>query len=542
MSNKFSVSNIQSLCKEVKKSKYKGDAADIEGYKAYLGKLYYKELLTVETVKAQYDKLQLTFSAGDAQKKEELAPRIALLKSALEALRSGGIDIDEQDKKSELKAVTAVSLVMIKNNPRYSGLSAEAQVLKLDENVFYAFTYDEIMSACGTDNSSSITYDAEFITELCKLFAKNDAAYMSVISNITDLAGAYDATEHYYSRVKVKLSEYRERERIKRRQNQANDDELLNEIETKLFARMDSCRDAKLKLAMLLAVYNPECIVYLCKDRDVKSLDKVTIEDGASFVRALEGSAKYGMTARIIKSIAPYVNVELKTGTGEAQDHSADIAEILAQREEAKKQASELQKAEDLKRLKDALVHFENVEKYKSEAEKYSYNAPPKAEFGCGTFAIAIVIGGAAGLALCLALVYILAKIVDGAGPDSVPYKLMDALMSTGSNMEDSLKILLGIFILAGILIVMMISASKIDKQNKKIQEIQKNRDEMRAQAQLEAQMQFNIGKRKVESILPENMRKADTIKELINILEYNRAGSLGEAMNIIYAKKNSYY
>ena len=537
MSRMFSVSDIQSLCKEVKKGKYKGDAADLDGYKAYLGKLYYKELLSAEAVKAQYDKLQLTFTAGDAQKKEELTPRIALLKSALEALQSGGIDIDGQDKKSELKALTAVSLVMIKNNPRYSGLSAEAQVLKLDENAFYAFTFDEIMAACGTDNSSSITYDAEFIVDLCKLFAKNDAAYMSVISNITDLAGAYDATEQYYSRVKAKLSEYRERERVKRRQNQTNDDELLNEIETKLFARMDSGRDQRLKLSMLLAVYNPECVAYLCKNRDVKSLDKVTIEDGASFVRALEGSARYGMTARIIKSIAPYVNVEIKTGSSEAQEHSADIAEIIAQREEAKKQAAESQKAEDLKILKDALPHFENAEAYKSEAEKYSYYAPQKAEFGCGTFIVAVVVGGGAGIAALLTL----AKMGDEFGPDSIPYKLMRAMMSISYDETESLKAILIIFIVIGIAIVLMILASKVDKQNKQIKETQKNRDEMRANAQVEALHEFNIGTKKVENILPENMRKADTIKELINILEYNRAGSLGEAMNIVYTKKNLY-
>lgn len=51
-------------------------------------------------------------------------------------------------------------------------------------------------------------------------------------------------------------------------------------------------------------------------------------------------------------------------------------------------------------------------------------------------------------------------------------------------------------------------------------------------------QEQLTIGTRKIENILPENMRNADTIKDLISILEYNRADSLGEAMNIVYSKR----
>lgn len=543
MSRMFSVSDIQSLCREVKKGKYKGDAADLEGYKAYLGKLYYKELLSAEAVKAQYDKLQLTFTAGDAQKKEELAPRIALLNAALEALQSGGIDIDEQDKRSELKAVTAVSLVMIRNNPRYSGLSAEAQVLKLDENVFYAFTFEEIVAACGTDNSSSITYDAEFIVELCRLFAKNDAAYMSVISNITDLAGAYDATEQYYSRVKAKLSEYRERERIKRRQNQANDDELLNEIETKLFTRMDSCRDLRLKLSMLLAVYNPECVAYLCKNRDVKSLDKVTIEDGASFIRALEGNAKYGMTARIIKSIAPYVNVEIKTDSGEAQDHSAEIAEIIAQREETKKQAAASQRAEDLKILKDALPDFEKVELCESELKKHEY-IPEKRALGSGTVIKDFILGGIAGAGCYFGIIIAIATTAEANewsddSPVGVLFMTMFSIFGDDYNgMEKAIIFYALIFAIIGIVIALKRSASGVDKQNKQIEKLHDYVLELKSQRQ----EQFNIGTRKVENILPENMRRADTIKELINILEYNRAESLGDAMNIIYAGKSSYY
>ncbi len=540
MSSKLSVSDIQSLCREVKKGKYKGDPADLESYKAYLGKLYYKELLTLEALKAQHDKLQLTFSAGDAHKKEELAPRIALLKSALDAMHDGGMDIDEQDKNNELKAITAVSLVMIKNNPRYSGLSAEEQTLKLDENVFYAFTVDEIIAACGRNTSLSITYDAEFIMELCKIFAKSDAAYMGVIGEIIRLSGPYEASEHYYSRVKAKLAEYRDKERIKRRQNQDNDDELLNEIETRLVARMDSCRDSKLKLSMLLAAFNPECVVYLCQNRDVKSLDKLVIEDGASFVRALEGSAKYGMTASTIKSIAPYVNVELKTEA--AGDQSANIEELLAQREEAKKQAAEAQKAEDLKKLKDALYNYEKIEQCESVLKKYQ-DTPPKQSFEVGTVIKDVILGGIAGAVVYFGIVMAILAIAQTLAlkDDSLLGKFFFTSHSLfGPDMKVNMKAYALIFAVIFICIALKKSAAKIDRQNKLVDEFRKYKED----ARVELQEQLAIGNKKLEGLVPENLRKADKIRELISILEYNRADSLGEAMNIIYSnsRRNSYY
>ncbi len=539
MSSKFSVSEIQSLCKEVKKGKYKGDPADVESYKAYLDELYYKRLLTAETVKAQLDKLQLTFTAGDAHKKEELTPRIELLKRALDALQSGGIDLDEQNKRSELKAVTAVSLVMIKNNPKNSGLSDEELVLKLDENVFYAFTVEEITAAGGSDTASAITYDTEFIYELGRIFARNDAAYMSVINRITELAGPYDASERYYGRVKSVLSDYRAKEKEKRRLNQQNDDELLNEIETGLIARMDGCNNARLKLSMLLAVYNPECVASLCRNRDIKAMDKVVIEDGTSFVKALEGSARYGMTAATIKSIAPYVNVELKTASGSAENAGIDIAELWAQKEEAKKQAAAAQRNEDLKKLKGALPYFENAALCEKELAKHLF-LPEKITLRGGTVVKAIIIGGLLGAALQFGLLLMLTKAAAGQGDDTLVAKVLYAVLSIfGDSSEGVMKaieFLLLISAIIGAFIALKIFASGTDKQNKKIEELYNHV----AKTKKQQQEQLSIGSRAVEDILPEEFRKPDMVKEIISMLEYNRVESIGEAMNLISARKHS--
>ena len=305
MSRRFSVKEIETLCQILKKEKYKGDPSDLEAYKEYLGRLHYKELLVLKNIKPRLDKLQQTYIAGDTQKKEELEPKIGLLKDALEAVDAGEIEIDESDKKSSLKKIVSVDFALTKNMNKNKNLSTEEQILKLNESTFYIFTVNEILSACDSDEGWTVTFDPEFILSLCRIFAKNEDTYMSVVDKLQKSAGSYEATESYYQRVESAFADYRATEKEKRRINQVNVDELLNDMETRLMKCMDSCMDKNVKFAMLQAMYFPECVVALCNNRDIHVLDKVTIEDAAVFIASLENSSKYGLKAKVIRNIAP---------------------------------------------------------------------------------------------------------------------------------------------------------------------------------------------------------------------------------------------
>lgn len=522
MSRRFSVKEIETLCQILKKEKYKDDPSDLEAYKEYLGRLYYKELLVLKNIKPRLDKLQQTYIAGDTQKKEELEPKIGLLKDALEAVDAGEIEIDESDKKSSLKKIVSVDFALTKNMNKNKNLSTEEQILKLNESTFYIFTVNEILSACDSDEGWTVTFDPEFILSLCRIFAKNEDTYMSVVDKLQKSAGSYEATESYYQRVESAFADYRATEKEKRRINQVNVDELLNDMETRLMKCMDSCMDTKMKLAMLQAMYFPECVAALCNNRDIHVLDKVTIEDAAVLIASLENSSKYGLKAKVIRNIAPYVNVELKEPAGASNTYSSSVEELMSQQ----KEEQERQKAADLKRLNEILPYFARVKACRDK--RMSLPVPQKARLGCGTIFLAVIIGVALATGQAL-LIGMLADKYSAVG-DFIMY---DMFHGDSDNMVNTiLYVPMIIFVI--IIISMAVRKNKqkneqIDKMNSYITELEKKEHE-----------QQQLGNRAAAGILPENMRNYDAVRELINMLEYKRATSLGEAMNILEMQKNS--
>lgn len=522
MSRRFSVKEIETLCQILKKEKYKGDPADLEAYKEYLGRLYYKELLVLKNIKPRLDKLQQTYIAGDTQKKEELEPKIGLLKDALEAVDTGEIEIDESDKKSSLKKIVSVDFALTKNMNKNKNLSTEEQVLKLNESAFYIFTVNEILSACDSDESWTVTFDPEFILSLCRIFAKNEDTYMSVVDKLQKSAGSYEATESYYQRVESAFADYRATEKEKRRINQVNVDELLNDMETRLMKCMDSCMDKNVKFAMLQAMYFPECVAALCNNRDIHVLDKVTIEDAAVFIASLENSSKYGLKAKVIRNIAPYVNVELKEPAGASNTYSSSVEELMSQQ----KEEQERQKTADLKRLNEILPYFARVKACRDE--RMSLPVPQKARLGCGTFILAVIIGVALAIGQALLIGMLLDKY--SAVYDFIVY---DMFHGDSDNMVSTI-LYVPMIIFAIIIISIAVRKNKqkneqIDKMISYITELEKKEQE-----------QQQLGNRAAAGILPENMRTYDAVRELINMLEYKRAASLGEAMNILEMQKNS--
>ncbi len=521
MSRRFSVKEIETLCQILKKEKYKDDPSDLEAYKEYLGRLYYKELLVLKNIKPRLDKLQQTYIAGDTQKKEELEPKIGLLKDALEAVDAGEIEIDESDKKSSLKKIVSVDFALTKNMNKNKNLSTEEQILKLNESTFYIFTVNEILSACDSDEGWTVTFDPEFILSLCRIFAKNEDTYMSVVDKLQKSAGSYEATESYYQRVESAFADYRATEKEKRRINQVNVDELLNDMETRLMKCMDSCMDTKMKLAMLQAMYFPECVAALCNNRDIHVLDKVTIEDAAVFIASLENSSKYGLRAKVIRNIAPYVNVELKEPAGASNTYSSNVEELMSQQ----KEEQERQKTSDLKQLNEILPYFTRVKAYRDE--RMSLVVPQKARMGCGTIYLALIAGAVLafvpGVLLMMAVIEFpvigmyIASIVGGDDTDAV------------LRLYYVLTVILGIIVLSVMNMKRKQKNEQIDKMISYITELEKKEHE-----------QQQLGNRAAAGILPDNMRNYDAVRELINMLEYKRAASLGEAMNILEMQKNS--
>lgn len=525
MSRRFSVKEIETLCQILKKEKYKDDPSDLEAYKEYLGRLHYKELLVLKNIKPRLDKLQQTYIAGDTQKKEELEPKIGLLKDALEAVDAGEIEIDESDKKSSLKKIVSVDFALTKNMNKNKNLSTEEQILKLNESTFYIFTVNEILSACDSDEGWTVTFDPEFILSLCRIFAKNEDTYMSVVDKLQKSAGSYEATESYYQRVESAFADYRATEKEKRRINQVNVDELLNDMETRLMKCMDSCMDTKVKLAMLQAMYFPECVVALCNNRDIQVLDKVTIEDAAVFIASLENSSKYGLKAKVIRNIAPYVNVELKEPAGASNTYSSSVEELMSQQ----KEEQERQKTADLKRLNEILPYFARVKACRDE--RMSLPVPQKARLGCGTIFLAVIIGVAlaTGQALLIGMLADKCSAVD----DFISFIIYDMCYGDLDNM------VIMIFYVPIIIFVIIIISIAVRKNKQKNEQIDKMISYI-AELEKKEQEQQQLGNRAAAGILPDNMRNYDAVRELINMLEYKRAASLGEAMNILEMQKNS--
>lgn len=525
MSRRFSVKEIETLCQILKKEKYKGDPSDLEAYKEYLGRLHYKELLVLKNIKTRLDKLQQTYIAGDTQKKEELEPKIGLLKDALEAVDAGEIEIDESDKKSSLKKIVSVDFALTKNMNKNKNLSTEEQILKLNESTFYIFTVNEILSACDSDEGWTVTFDPEFILSLCRIFAKNEDTYMSVVDKLQKSAGSYEATESYYQRVESAFADYRATEKEKRRINQVNVDELLNDMETRLMKCMDSCMDTKVKLAMLQAMYFPECVAALCNNRDIHVLDKVTIEDAAVFIASLENSSKYGLRAKVIRNIAPYVNVELKEPAGASNTYSSNVEELMSQQ----KEEQERQKTSDLKQLNEILPYFTRVKAYRDE--RMSLVVPQKARLGCGTIFLAVIIGVAlaTGQALLIGMLADKCSAVD----DFISFIIYDMCYGDLDNM------VIMIFYVPIIIFVIIIISIAVRKNKQKNEQIDKMISYI-AELEKKEQEQQQLGNRAAAGILPDNMRNYDAVRELINMLEYKRAASLGEAMNILEMQKNS--
>ena len=519
MNRQFSVKEIETLCQIVKKEKYKGDPSDLDAYKAYLGRLHYKELLTQKNLKLKLEKLQQTCIAGDAQKKAELEPKIELLRNALDA---GTVEMDGSDRKNCLKKIVSVDFALLKNK----NLSAEEQVLKLNESVFYAFTVSELTAACVSEGGWTVTFDPEFLTSLCGIFAGNEEAYMSVMDKLQKSAGSYEATEAYYQRAAAALADDRAVEKEKRRMNQPNADELLNDIETRLMKCMDSCTDPEEKFAMLLAVYHPECVVMLCGNRDMQNLDKVTIEDAAAFISSIEHSSKYGLKAGTIRDIAPYVNVELKDAAPSSNIYNTDVKELLNQQMKEK----EREKNEDLKKLKEMLPYFTRAKA--SREERKGLFVPPKAEVGCGAFLGALIVSGG----LTLGLIYELAIISENAHNHSNIDVFCEFVLEHvfGGNLETFSYTLLFAPTIIFTVIILSILGRSVNRKNKE-------RDKLIAYiAELEKteQEQQQLATRAAEGILPENMRNYDAVCKLISMLEYKRAASLGEAMNILEMQK----
>ena len=91
------------------------------------------------------------------------------------------------------------------------------------------------------------------------------------------------------------------------------------------------------------------------------------------------------------------------------------------------------------------------------------------------------------------------------------------------------LTVILGIIVLSVMNMKRKQKNEQIDKMISYITELEKKEQE-----------QQQLGNRAAAGILPDNMRNYDAVRELINMLEYKRAASLGEAMNILEMQKNS--
>ena len=91
------------------------------------------------------------------------------------------------------------------------------------------------------------------------------------------------------------------------------------------------------------------------------------------------------------------------------------------------------------------------------------------------------------------------------------------------------LTVILGIIVLSVMNMKRKQKNEQIDKMISYITELEKKEHE-----------QQQLGNRAAAGILPDNMRNYDAVRELINMLEYKRAASLGEAMNILEMQKNS--
>ena len=407
---------------------------------------------------------------------------------------------------------------MNKNNK----ISTEEQILKLNESTFYIFTVNEILSACDSDEGWTVTFDPEFILSLCRIFAKNEDTYMSVVDKLQKSAGSYEATESYYQRVESAFADYRATEKEKRRINQVNVDELLNDMETRLMKCMDSCMDKNVKFAMLQAMYFPECVVALCNNRDIHVLDKVTIEDAAVFIASLENSSKYGLKAKVIRNIAPYVNVELKEPAGASNTYSSSVEELMSQQ----KEEQERQKTADLKRLNEILPYFARVKACRDE--RMSLPVPQKARLGCGTIFLAVIIGVALATGQAL-LIGMLADKYSAVG-DFIMY---DMFHGDSDNMVNTI---LYVPMIIFVIIIISIAVRKNKQKNEQIDKMISYITELEKKEQEQQQ----LGNRAAAGILPDNMRNYDAVRELINMLEYKRAASLGEAMNILEMQKNS--
>lgn len=255
--------------------------------------------------------------------------------------------------------------------------------------------------------------------------------------------------------------------------------------------------------------------------RDIHVLDKVTIEDAAVFIASLENSSKYGLRAKVIRNIAPYVNVELKEPAGASNTYSSNVEELMSQQ----KEEQERQKTSDLKQLNEILPYFTRVKAYRDE--RMSLVVPQKARMGCGTIYLALIAGAVLafvpGVLLMMAVIEFpvigmyIASIVGGDDTDAV------------LRLYYVLTVILGIIVLSVMNMKRKQKNEQIDKMISYITELEKKEHE-----------QQQLGNRAAAGILPDNMRNYDAVRELINMLEYKRAASLGEAMNILEMQKNS--
>ena len=86
------------------------------------------------------------------------------------------------------------------------------------------------------------------------------------------------------------------------------------------------------------------------------------------------------------------------------------------------------------------------------------------------------------------------------------------------------------------VIIIISIAVRKNKQKNEQIDKMISYITELEKKEQEQQQ----LGNRAAAGILPDNMRNYDAVRELINMLEYKRAASLGEAMNILEMQKNS--